>query len=69
MARGAEVSARKIDTTHFAGRFLSSRHLFRCMCTLVGHARPGIVPSSGSEDEWDLREGCSVQSGACVGGI
>ena len=28
----------------------------------------GAVLDEG-EDEWDLREGCSVQSGACVGGI
>ena len=28
----------------------------------------GAVLGEG-EDEWDLREGCSVQSGACVGGI
>ncbi len=28
----------------------------------------GAVLDEG-EDGWDLREGCSVQSGACVGGI
>ena len=28
----------------------------------------GAVLGEG-EDEWDLREGCSVQSGACAGGI
>ena len=35
---------------------------------ILFHPPQGAVLDEG-EDEWDLREGCSVQSGACVGGI